>query len=69
MTGSSIFPMGYALMPGTIPRKGKIEVRSLDGGMPMVLRVSTYRMLRLLPPSIRTLDRRLLSMMGSTRRG
>jgi hypothetical protein len=30
LTSSSIFPMGYALMPGMIPRKGKIEVRSLD---------------------------------------
>jgi hypothetical protein len=61
--------MGYALMPEMIPRKEKIEVRSLDRGMPMASGVSTYMMLRLLPPSISTLDRHLLPMMGSTRRG
>jgi hypothetical protein len=49
MTGKSMFPKGYTLMPKMIPRKGKTEVQSLDREMPMVLRVSTYKMLRLLP--------------------
>jgi hypothetical protein len=68
MMGSSIFPKGYALMPGMIPRKGKMEVWSLDRETPMASKVSTYRMLRLLPPSISTLVRRLLLTMGSIRR-
>jgi hypothetical protein len=41
----------------------------LDRKMPMVSRVSTYRMLMLLPPSISNLVRHLLPMMGLTRRG
>jgi hypothetical protein len=62
-------PRGYALMPGTIARKGKMEARSLDREMPMASRVSTYKMLRLLPPSISTLVKRLLPMMGLTTSG
>jgi hypothetical protein len=69
MTNRSMFPRGYALMLGTIPRKGKREVRSLDCEMPMASRVSTYKMFRLLPPSISTLVRRLLLMMASTTSG
>jgi hypothetical protein len=46
-----------------ILRKGKMEVRSLDREM------STYKMLRLLPPSISTLVRCLFPMMGSMRKG
>jgi hypothetical protein len=69
VTGSSIFPNGYALMPGMIPRKGKMEVRSLGSETPMAPKVSTYRILMLLPPSISALVRHLLLMMGSTRKG
>jgi hypothetical protein len=64
-----MFPKGYALISGTMPRKGKMEVRSLDREMPMASMVSTFRILRLLPLSISTLVRRLLPMMGLTRRG
>jgi hypothetical protein len=64
VTDSSRFPMGYALMPGTIPWKGKMEVWSLDREMPMAWKVSTYKMLRLLSPLISTLVKRLLVMMG-----
>jgi hypothetical protein len=46
-----------------------MEAWSLDREMPMVSRVSTYKMLRLLPPSISTLVRCLLPMMGSTTSG
>jgi hypothetical protein len=56
-------------MLGMIPRKGKMEVWSLDREMPMALRVSTYKILRLLPPSISTLVRRLLLTMGLTTSG
>jgi hypothetical protein len=64
-----MFPRGYALTPGMIPRKGKMEVWSLDREMPMALRVSIYKMLSILPPSISTLVRRLLPTMGSTTSG
>jgi hypothetical protein len=46
-----------------------MEARSLDREMPMASRVSTYKMLRLLPPSISTLVKRLLPMMGLTTSG
>jgi hypothetical protein len=69
VTDKSMFPKGYALMPGTISMKGKTEVRSLDYKMPMASRVSTYKMLRLLALSIGTLVRCLLPTMGSTTSG
>jgi hypothetical protein len=56
-------------MLGMIPRKGKMVAWSLDRDMPMALRVSTYKMLRLLPSSIIPLVTRLLPMMGSTTSG
>jgi hypothetical protein len=54
MTGRSMFPKGYSLMPRTILRMGKTEAWSMDHEMPMASRVSTYNVSRLLPPPIST---------------
>ena len=62
-------PEGSRALPGTMPWKGAASPRSLDRSISKSSRVLAYRILRLLPPSINTLESRVLPMMGSTTSG
>ena len=56
-----------------LPRRDAVEWRlagrSLSNPIPMSSKVGAYMMLRLLPPSMSTLEKRVLPMMGSTTSG
>jgi hypothetical protein len=54
-TSNAIWPSELAFFPGMTPWNYMLLSLSRDIGMPIPLRVSAYRMFKLLPPSIRTL--------------
>jgi hypothetical protein len=58
-----------ARLPSATPWNGIVLGRSWSNPIPFSCRVCTFKMLRLLPPSISTLDNRELPMTGSTTSG
>jgi hypothetical protein len=56
-------------MPGATSWNGVVLGRSWSNSIPVSYRVCAYRMLRLLPPSINTLENRELPMTVSTTSG
>ena len=67
--GMSIWPRGWTRFPGATPWNGDLLGRSLSNPIPMSSKVWAYMMLKLLPPSMSILEKRVLPMMGSTTSG
>ena len=57
---------GWTRFPGATPWNGDLLGRSLSKLIPMSFKVWPYMMLRVLPSSMSTLEKRVLPMMGST---
>jgi hypothetical protein len=68
-TGRSICLMGWTFLPGATRWNGVVLGRSWSNPIPISHRVCAYKMLRLLPPSISTLENLELPMTGSTTSG
>jgi hypothetical protein len=62
-------PRGWTRLPGATPWNGVVLGRGWSNPIPISRRVCAYKMLRLLPPSISTLENRELPMTGSTTSG
>jgi hypothetical protein len=67
--GRMICLSGLALKLGMMPRISVALGCSTECAIPRASKVSTYMTLRAHTPSMRTLERRFVSMMGSTTRG
>jgi hypothetical protein len=59
-TGKSICARGWTRFPGATPWNGDTLGHSLSKPVPMSSRECAYKMLRLLPPSMSTLENRVL---------
>ena len=67
--GRSIWLRGWTRFPGAMLWNDDLLGRSLSKPIPMSSKVCAYMMLRLLPSSMSTLEKRVLPMMGSTMSG
>jgi hypothetical protein len=68
-TGRSIYLRGWTRLLGATPWNGVVLGRSWSNPIPISRRVCAYRMLRLLPQSIITLENCKLPITGLTSSG
>ena len=63
-TGKVIYPKGWDALPGTIPQNGESTGTRSSFVRPNSVRAPAKRILRALPPSMRTFLNRTLQMVG-----